>query len=331
MMRRLTVFVLGSLFIVGCQQDHDNTEEFKSLKLSVDLVEADSENEEVLSLAGYSQDGSPAYVTKAALWCEGEQKRVFEFDADKQSEDLFGAIEGCELRLQEFKIGERTFSLSNQYSAGAFEFQSRNDNNRLVDNRLVRSHQQIGPGQLLDCKDKCQFKTVTVTFPFSVLDIRNEILENTVNFSELTVGMQEEDAPVCDSFEARFINGTDFLTPPNLEIKLTNCQNTIGSSNLEFGFDKIRLSNSGNFVGQFLITHAQVLINDLPIVPTKNGNDYTITLSLEEIKALWGRHAPSTVEALTTDFVLAIRNEGGISALLYALKNKCVVKHGRNK
>ena len=47
-----------------------------------------------------------------------------------------------------------------------------------------------------------------------------------------------------------------------------------------------------------------------------DGTNYMIKLSLDEIKALFGE-TPTTVEALTTDFAVAIRNKGGISALVY--------------
>jgi hypothetical protein len=198
---------------------------------------------------------------------------------------------------------------------------------RLLDNRLVRSVQEIGAGEDIVCDKDCDFKRASVTFPFSVLDIREEILENDISFNQLSVGLEEEAAPVCDELNAEFVAGADAFTPPTLEIELLNCRNTIGTDTLEFG-----ISRNFIVINRFKITDVQRIINNSPVNPDKAGYDYKISLSLDDIKDLFGPNAtPSTVDALTTDLIVALRNKDGISALVYGIENRCTVQHGGGK
>lgn len=183
-----------------------------------------------------------SYVSKADLWCISTLRSSLNFSNEEKSVELYGALENCELRLTEFYYGG-TYTIGNEYSPGVYEFELRDQiDNRLIDKKLVRAIQPIEGVQSASCKQDCEFNEVTVVFPHSVLDIRNEVLINDVDFNELAVNLQEEPAPACDSLNARFIEGSDFLTPPSLEIKLENCQNTIGTGDLEFGFGPTTLN-----------------------------------------------------------------------------------------
>jgi hypothetical protein len=64
-----------------------------------------------------------------------------------------------------------------------------------------------------------------------------------------------------------------------------------------------------------------------PITPRKNGNDYTIFLTFAELKELFREANVSTIDILTFDFAVVVRNKKGISGLVYLINNQCKVKN----
>jgi hypothetical protein len=320
-MRLFTAVVLSAIVGIACQKKNAEEDNFQSTKLSVGVEEIDSS----LSLNAYSQAPS-GYVTKADLWCDDKLKASLDFSADEQSIELFASLENCELRLTEFVYG-RPYTIGNPFSPGIYEFELRDPaSNRLIDKKLVRSIQPIEAGNNGKCSDSCGVKEIHVKFPHSVLDIKKEILVNDINVNELYAHLEKEDAPSCESLSARFIESADLITPPSLEIILKNCSNTIGTGDLEFGFGPVLLNDSGNLPSPINITNVMSAIDNFPIVPTRNGNDYTISLSFEQLQDVFRDLNVSTIEILTFDFAVAIRNKQGISGLVYLIDNQCKVK-----
>jgi hypothetical protein len=332
-MRLITAVVLSALVATSCQKKGEEKDSFQPTQLSVGVEEVDSS----LSLNKYSSQGPAGYVTKADLWCNDKLKATLDFAADQQSVDLFASLENCELRLTEF-VYEKTYKVSRLFSPGVYEFEVRDATNRLIDKKLVRSIQPLeevsnkgkgkgkGKGQ---CEDDCTFKEVHVTFLHSVLDIKNEILVNDINVNQLFAHLDKEDAPTCDSLSARFVESGDLITPPSLEIVLKNCTNTIGTGDLEFGFGPTILNNNGQLPSPVNITDVMRAIDDFPIVPVKNGKDYTISLSFDELEEMFKSLNVSTIDILTFDFAVAIRNKQGISGLVYLIDNQCEVKSSK--
>ncbi|WP_141734039.1 hypothetical protein [Oligoflexus tunisiensis] len=325
-MRLITVVVLSAIAGISCQKNSAEKDDFQSTKLSVGVEEVESS----LSLNKYGQ-GSPGYVTKADLWCNDKLKASLDFSADEQSVELYSSLENCELRLTEFVYG-KTYKIASLFSEGIHEFEVRDPaNNRLIDKKLVRSIQPIGEGSSQGkgkCEDDCEFREIHVTFLHSVLDIKNEILVNDINVNELYAHLEKEAAPTCASLSARFVESGDLITPPSLEIVLKNCTNTIGTGDLEFGFGPVVLNN-GKLPNAINITDVMTAIDDFPIVPAKNGNDYTISLTFDQLQALFNSPDISTIDILTFDFAVAIRNKQGISGLVYLIDNQCEVKSSK--
>ena len=315
-MKLISLLILTALTGVACQDKIEETNAFQSTELSVEVEQND---------ASLNLTGGDKYVTKAELWCEGENKASLDFTQDSQKIELYSDIKDCELRLTEFVEGGDTYSLHELYSEGVYEFDYRNADNRLEDRKLVRSHQKIGPGHYIQCNKDCEFKKVRVKFPYSVLNIEEVVLENTVVYNRVKVGLEEEPAPTCDDMSAELVQGDDLFTPPSLVVYLENCWNTIDSGELEFGLGQADLANDGSAAAPIFIDDAQDLIKDFPVTPEQDGYNYTITLDFEQIKSLYSSEV-STIEALTTDFMVALRNKGGISALVYLIDNQCKVK-----
>jgi hypothetical protein len=320
-MRLITAVVLSGLVGIACQKKSAEEDNFQSTKLSVGVEEIDSS----LGLTQYS-GASSGFVTKADLWCNDKLKANLDFSAEEQSIDLYSSLENCELRLTEFDYGGK-FKVGSLFTPGVYEFELRDPaNNRLLDKKLVRSIQPIVVESKSKCSDDCEFKEIHVKFPHSVLDIKKEILVNDINVNELYAHLEKENAPSCESLKARFIESGDLITPPSLEIVLKNCSNTIGTSDLEFGFGPVLLNEQGNLPSPVNITAVMDGVENFPIVPTRNGNDYTISLSFEQLQDLFKNTSFSTTEILMFDFAVIVRNKQGISGLVYLIDNQCKVK-----
>lgn len=327
-MRLVTAVVLSAIAGISCQKNSSEKDNFQSTKLSVGVQEVDSS----LSLNKYNSQASSGYVTKADLWCNDKLKASLDFGADQQSVELYSSLENCELRLTEFVYDSSKYTIGSLFSEGVYAFELRDlAADRLIDKKLVRSIQPIevavNKGK---CEKDCDFKEIHVTFPHSVLDIKNEILVNDINVNELYAHLEKEDAPSCESLSARFVESGDLITPPSLEIILKNCTNTIGTGDLEFGFGPVALNNNGQLPGPINITNVMSAIDDFPIVPARNGNDYTISLSFDQLQDLFKNLNVSTIDILTFDFAVAIRNKQGISGLVYLIDNQCKVKSSKH-
>lgn len=323
-MRLFTALVLSAVVGIACQKKSSEEETFQSTKLSVGVEEIDSS----LSLNTYSQ-ASSGYVTKADLWCNDKLKASLDFTADEQSIELFASLENCELRLTEFAYG-KTYKIGNLFAPGVYEFELRDPvNNLVIDKKLVRSTQPIQVAPKSKCSDGCELKEVYVKFPHSVLDIKKEILVNDITVNELYARLAKEDAPACESLKARFIESADLITPPSLEIALKNCKNTIKSGDLEFAFGPVVLNQNGDLPSAIDITNVMSAVDNFPIIPTRSGDDYTIRLSFEQLQDLFKNLNVSTIEILTFDFAVVIRNKQGISGLVYLIDNQCKVKSSK--
>ncbi len=323
MLLKNVVYALTLVNAIGCssmKMEETEDQNFNPTELTVELQKSGSD---------FMLTNEPSYdpvITKAELWCNDELKSSLEFTADNQKLELFSKVKNCELRLVEFKLDDKTFERANHYADGVYVFEYRNADNILVDNKLARSSKAIENVSYDKCRKKCKYKKAHVTFEYSILDIKKEILDNTIVYSEIKVGMEEEPAPTCDKISADLVQDEGYHALPSLVISLHNCRNTIDTTDLEFGIKKAHLTEQGYLSDLFLITDAQQVITNYPVNPEQDGYNYEITLSFDEIKSLWNSEA-STIEALTTDFVLAIRNKGGISALAYAIDNRCILKH----
>jgi hypothetical protein len=53
---------------------------------------------------------------------------------------------------------------------------------------------------------------------------------------------------------------------------------------------------------------------------------YTINLSFEDLQELFDGLSFNTVDILTSDFVVALRNKDGIFGLVYLIDNRCEVQ-----
>ncbi|MFW7378947.1 MAG: hypothetical protein ACOH5I_09095 [Oligoflexus sp.] len=318
-MRFFIVAALSVVVGIACQKSPTDENHFKSTKLSVNIEETESS----LNLNGDIR-APLKFVSKADLWCNDKLKANLDFTADQQSIEIFSSIENCELRLTEFYFGG-TYTLVGLFKPGVYEFELRDPaSDRVIDKQLVRSTQVIGEGNEIQCTEACEFREVNVVFPHSVLDIQREILVNDVNFSELQVNMEEEPAPSCDSVEARFNQSDNPLTLPSLEIKLLNCVNTIGTGDLEFAFGPTSLDENGQLPAGINILDLFNVINDFPFVPTREGDDYTISFTFDELKEFLTQFSDfDTLQILTFDYVVAMRNKDGISGLVYLFENEC--------
>ncbi len=315
-MRLMAAFVLASIAGLACQKAKTENDSFQSTKLAVGVEEMDSS----LNLKTLAP---PGFVTKADLWCNDKLKASLDFTADQQSIELFSSLENCELRLVEFfDVGK--YTIGSLFSPGVYEFELKDvSSNRVVDKKLVRSIQPIVIETQGKCADPCQSREIYVKFPHSVLDIKSEILVNEINVNELYAQLEKEDAPTCESFHARFVESMDLITPPSLEIVLKNCANTINTGNLEFAFGPTLLNEQGQLPGPINITDVMRAADSAPIVPTRNGNDYTILLSFDQLKERFVNFNFSTLEILTLDFAVIVRNKQGISGLVYLIDNQC--------
>lgn len=316
-MRLTAVYVFSVLFGFACQKAKTEHDAFRSTTLSV-AVEQQESGLNLKTLA------SPGHVTKAELWCNDKLKSSFDFTESQQSVELYSSLENCELRLTEFfDVGK--YTIGSLFSPGVYEFELRSSlSNEVVDKKLVRAIQPIIHNE---CADSCKTREVTVKFPHSVLDIRSEILVNDVNFNELFAKLEEENAPSCEAFSARFVESMDLITPPSLEIILKNCRNTLGTGELEFAFGATVLNDQGQLPNAIDITDVMRAADGFPITPRKNGNDYTIFLTFAELKELFREANVSTIDILTFDFAVVVRNKKGISGLVYLINNQCKVKN----
>lgn len=320
-MRLVTAAVLSAIVGIACQKKNADEDTFQSTKLSVGVEEIDSS----LGLNTYSQ-AIPGYVTKADLWCNDKLKASLDFSADSQSVELYSSLENCELRLTEFFYGKK-YTIGSLFTPGVYEFEVRDlSSDRLIDKKLVRSIQPITVGKKAKCSDACEFNEIHVKFPHSVLDIKKEVLVNDITVNELYAHLEKENAPSCESLSARFIESADLITPPSLEIVLKNCINTIGTGDLEFGFGPLILTADGKLPNAVNITNVMDAIDNFPIAPKKTGNDYTISLSFEQLQEYFKDSGFSTTQILTFDFGVVIRNKQGISGLVYLIDNQCKVK-----
>ncbi len=320
-MRLIYVLVLSTVAGISCQKSSGEKSSFQSTKLSVGVEELNSS----LSLNAESQ-AAPPFVTKADLWCNNKFVSSLEFGPEQQSVELYSSLENCELRLIEF-VNVVEYTIGNLFSEGIYEFNIKDPGtSRFADKRLVRSIQAISDVSEEKCKAACALKEINVKFLHSILEFKNEILVGDINVNELNALIEKEDAPSCESLSGRFIESGSSNTPPSLEIVLKNCTNTIGTGELEFGFGPVTLDKFGQLPSPIDITNVMGAIDNFPIIPAKDGNNYTIRLSFEQLKALFGEIQVSTIEILTFDFAVAIRNKQGISGLIYLIDNQCKAK-----
>ena len=317
-MRLFAVVALSAIVGVACQNQSTENETFQSTRLSVEIEEVDPS----LNLNAYSQ--TSGFVTKAELWCEDKLKASLEFSADQQSIDLYSSLEDCEIRLTEFSFEGGLYSIGSLFSEGVYEFEQREPNSiSIIDKKLVRSVQPIATHKQNKCGSDCEINEVHVSFPHDVLDIKKEVLVNETKLNQLQVSLEEEPAPTCESLSARFIESPDQITPPSLEISLTNCTNTIGTDDLEFGFGPTRLDENGDLPGNINIVNVMDAISGFPIDPIRDGDNYLIYLSFAELEQRLENFEVSTIDILTSDYAVAIRNQAGISGLVYLIDNRC--------
>lgn len=318
-MRMITGLVLSVIAGAACQNSKSDKAAFQPTRLAVGVEEIDAS-------LGLKTLAPPGFVTKADLWCNDKLKASFDFTEDKQSIELYSSLENCELRLTEF-FDVAPYKIGSLFSPGVYEFELRDaTSNKLIDKKLVRAVQPLASNAPGKCHDSCQAKEIYVKFPHSALDIKSEILVNDVYVNELYARLEKEAVPTCESLSARFIESMDLITPPSLEIVLKNCQNTIGTGDLEFGFGPVTLNEQGQLPNSIDITNVMSAIDEFPVVPTKNANDYTIYLSFDQLQERFRGLDFSVTEILTFDFAVAIRNKQGISGLVYLIDNQCKVK-----
>lgn len=302
--------------MVGCSSGNELEEnKFKSTSLSVNIVGDDS--------AGFALESSN-YVTNADLWCDDQFNSNLDFD-ESQSIIIFSNLGSCYLVLKEFTLGGKLFVEDGDYYDDVKIF-SYFDDGVVVDRKLVRSRQAMYPSETDGSCQDCEIKDIKAEFPYSILDINTDILSSEILYQKLVVGMAEEPAPTCDSINTKLVQNS-YEESPKLVVRLTNCLNTLNTDGLEFGLHYASLGEDGSMGQSFLITDAHAVIDQSSVTPKQDGSDYRIVLEMEEIQDLW-ETPPSAMEALTSDFVVSIRNNLGVSALVYAIKNNCSMDQG---
>ncbi|SMF01537.1 hypothetical protein [Pseudobacteriovorax antillogorgiicola] len=317
---------VAAFTLVGCQDISEDPNQFRTTLVEVSLEETDAS----LALSGSGRD-EKVLVKTAELWCNDELKSELSFDRGQKIE-IFSRIEDCKLKLTSFLIKDRRFQIDSAYQEvdGAYYF-SHNSGGGVEDQRIVRAWQPIDLALFTGCEaDYCDFYRSRVGFKYSVLDFEHVTLENDVYYNKLHVKMEQEPAPTCDDIQVSFVEGDDpYLDPTSVEILLKGCVTTIASANnLEFGLAIRSIPDFRYWKNDFTIEDAQEIVSNLSVYPEQNGNDYRIRLSLSDImtglsKSGSSLGTPSVVIALLADFVVAVRNEGGISALVYGIENKC--------
>ena len=279
-----------------------------------DAAKHDVENHSTLDVNIHSAAGAheeSAYVTKLTIDCDGDTKEAT-FDANNQSMILFHNLENCEFELQEFVVDKDghvlTFVRTERESQGFPAFDA-TENGDVVDTKLAMAMVNIEDN--CDYQGDCDFDNVDVQFIYSKLVGEDVILDNNLAVSHLDLEIEAELPPWC-TINPYFVQSE--WDAPELKIEFTDCQDLFENEELELTIFKHEEDATFDIEGLHEAINSALQTQDA-------SSDFEIVLTLEDLMDL--ADTDDVLEALTVDFVIAMRNKGGKSIKYYVIDNNC--------
>lgn len=265
-----------------------------------------------LSGLGLTGEDEQAYVLDTVLECDDESRNL-SFTKEQQSKVIFQSVRDCELKLESFLVEkdgeEKIYSLTNR-TANGFKVYETEPGHGINDVRLAKGSSTV---EEICTVGECEFSVMHASFEYSELLLEEIELENNLQVSEIDVGIELEPAPDCDLSAA-------FVQPPSGEPELvfsfSDCRDLFASELLELRI--LSMVDGTDYDIEWL--HEKI---SEAITEQDAGDDFEIRLSVDDLKAL--ADSEDIFTALTQDFVVAIRNKGGMSGKIYLVDNLCEI------
>ena len=293
---------------IGCLNKTNGAKDGSLQQLGTDKSKLDI----VMNQTSLGLTSEVSWVNQFILQCT-DGNSVIDLDRNDQTVTLYRGLDGCSVDLTSFSIEDQNNQVIKytkkspvQISAGhpVFVDVANVAGPKIAEGQLTIIEECTLPGS------SCELTLANASFSYSELLEGLVEIDGDLQVTGLSIDIEKEKSPSC-SVDADFTPSNQ-ATEIDLVLTISGCADNTGAT-LEYGFAQHIEGNTYNIIDihSLIDSYSQ----------TFSSAGATITIPVSDLMTITG--AGNIFDALTSDFIFAIRNPGGKSAKYYLIDNNC--------